>query len=224
MKKLIFALLCVAMAACGGPAQQKEQSNPQTTKEMNSEIIALTTPTSTATLLDALKTRYSVRTYADTGLTLDQLSGVMWAAAGQTRPDGKLTAPSAMALYPIKVYAVLEGGIYLYSSTEHKLTLVKAGDFRRLTGLQDFVYTAPLNIMYIADLSVYDGRNVPEFNVLNMCAMDAAGYCENANLWAAANGMGAVTRAGAHGVEFLAEIEAPASYRFMLAQTVGIPL
>jgi nitroreductase len=225
MKKLMTILAWVAMAACGGSTQQqKEQSNLQTTKEMNTEIIQLTTPTSSATLLDALKERKSVRAYADTGLTLEQLSGVLWAAAGQTRPDGKLTAPSAIALYPIKVYAVLENGIYLYSSAEHKLTLIKAGDFRQLAGLQDFVYTAPLNIMYVADLSVYDGMNVPEFNMLTMCAMDAAGYCENANLWAAANGMGAVTRAGAHGPEFLVTIEAPASYRFMLAQTVGIPL
>jgi nitroreductase len=227
MKKLTFALMCVAMAACGGPAQQPTQQQDETktltTKEMNSEVITLTTPTSSATLLSALKERKSVRAYADTPLTLEQLSGVLWAAAGQTRPDGKLTAPSAMAFYPIKTYAILETGIYLYSSAEHKLTLVKAGDYRQLAGAQDFVYTAPLNIMYIADLSVYDGRNVPEFNMLNMCAMDAACYCENANLWAAANGMGAVTRAMANGPEFLAAIEAPASYRFMLAQTVGIP-
>jgi nitroreductase len=226
MKKLTFALLCVAMAACGGPAQQpaqQEETTPLTTKEMNSEIITLTTPTSSATLLSALKERRSVRAYADTPLTLEQLSGVLWAAAGQTRPDGKLTAPSAVALYPIKVYAVLEGGIYLYSSAEHKLTLVKAGDFRELAGAQDFVYTAQLNIMYIADLSVYEGRNMPEANVLTFCAMDAAGYCANANLWAAANGMGAITRAMANGPEFLAAIEAPATYRFMLAQTVGIP-
>jgi nitroreductase len=211
------------MAACGGPTQPKQQSNLQTTKNMDSEFIQLTTPRSDATLLDALRQRSSVRAYADRDLTLDQLSGVLWAAAGQTRPDGKLTAPSAIALYPIRVYAVTEKGIYLYSSAEHKLTLVKSGDFRELTGLQDFVYTAPLNIMYIADLSVYDGRNIPEDKVLTMCAMDAAGYCENANLWAAANGMGSVTRAGAHGPEFLTAIEAPATYRFMLAQTVGIP-
>jgi nitroreductase len=222
MKKIIIALACVAMAACGGPTQPKQESNSLTTKEMNTETIQLTTPESSATLLDALKERKSVRSYADTPLTLEQLSGVMWAAAGQTRPDGKLTAPSAMALYPIKTYAVLENGIYAYSSAEHKLTLVKAGDFREFTALQDFAYTAPLNIMYIADLSVYS-ENTPESTVMMLCAMDAMGYCENANLWAAANGMGAVTRAGAKGAEFLAAIEAPETYRFVLAQTVGIP-
>ena len=53
--------------------------------------------------------------------------------------------------------------------------------------------------------------------------MDAMGYCQNANLWACANGMASVTRAMAPGPEFLKAIDAPATYRFVLAQTVGIP-
>ncbi len=93
-----------------------------------------------------------------------------------------------------------------------------------LTGLQEFVPTAPLNIMYIADLSVYGDRGAAmgETEVMYLCGLDAAGYCENANLWAAANGLGAVTRAGAHGDAFLAAINAPSTYRFVLAQSVGV--
>ena len=224
MKKRVVSLICcVVLAACGGQAQNKQA---QTTKTMDAETITLAAPQeSGATLMDALEARASVRSYSDEGLTLEQLSGIMWAAAGQTRPDGKLTAPSAMALYPIKVYAVIPNGIYLYDSKEHKLTLVKKGDYMKLTGLQDFVYTAPLNIMYIADLDAYAERlgNMSEADKLRLCALDAAGYCQNANLWAAGYGMGAVTRGGAHGPEFLKTIEAPESYRFILAQTVGIP-
>ncbi len=224
MKRVITLSLicCIVLAACG----QAQNRKAQTTKEMDSEIITLTAPLETgATLLDALSKRASVREYADQGLTLEQLSGVMWAAAGQNRPGGRLTAPSAMALYPIKVYAVIPNGIYLYDSKEHKLTLVKKGDYMKLAGLQDFVYTAPLNIMYIADLEAYAERlgDMPEADKMRLCALDAAGYCQNANLWAAANGMGAITRGGAHGEEFLKTIGAPESFRFILAQTVGIP-
>lgn len=223
MKRIVSLICCVVLAACGGQAQNK---HAQTTKTMDSETITLAAPQETgATLLDALKQRASVREYADEGLTLEQLSGVMWAAAGQNRADGRLTAPSAMALYPIKVYAVIPNGIYLYDSKEHKLTLVKKGDFMKLAGLQDFVYTAPLNIMYVADLDAYAEKlgNLPEADKMRMCSLDAAGYCQNANLWVAAHGMGAVTRAGAHGPEFLKAIGAPESYRFILAQTIGIP-
>lgn len=232
MKRIIALSLCTLLVACGGSAQTKTQ----TTKEMNAETIVLPAPQETgATLLSALRKRASTREYTADGLTLEQLSGVLWAAAGENRP-GRLTAPSAMALYPVRTYAVIETGIYLYEANEHKLTLVKKGDFRELTGLQDFVYTAPLNIMYVADISVFGNRwssgaakpedsegGMPEHEILRVCALDAAGYCQNANLWAAANGMGSVTRAGAKGTEFLKTIGAPASYRFVLAQTVGIP-
>jgi nitroreductase len=234
----ILTIIACATAACIGRAQ----NNHPTTDDMKTETISLVAPAeSGATLLHALGQRASVRDYAAEGLTLEQLSGVMWAAAGENRPGsngapGRLTAPSAMALYPIRAYAVLPHGIYLYDAPSHTLRRVAEGDHRRLAGLQDFVYSAPLNIMYVADISVFEGRwssgaarpanaegGMPEAELLRVCALDAAGYCQNANLWAAANGMGSVTRAGARGAEFLAAIGAPASYRFVLAQTVGIP-
>lgn len=223
MKKITTILFCALFAACGGGTPTKDVL---TTKTMDSETIELTVPEgNSATLLDALKNRASVRSYADEGLTLEQLSGVLWAAAGQNRADGKLTAPSALALYPIKVYAIIDNGIYLYDSAGHRLTLVKKGDYKELAGLQDFVYTAPLNIMYIADLSAYDERfaDMAEADRLRLCAMDAAGYSQNANLWTSANGLGSVTRGGAKGSEFLEVIGAPSTCRFMLAQSVGIP-
>ncbi|MDR2890341.1 MAG: SagB/ThcOx family dehydrogenase [Alistipes sp.] len=231
MKQLFYTavacLLLASLAACPGRAQ----NNNPTTNEMNGEKIVLPAPAeSGATLLDALRARSSVRSYAPDGLSLEQLSGVMWAAAGENRPGvdgapGRLTAPSASARYPIRTYAVLAQGIYLYDAPSHSLTLVARGDHRRVTGMQDFVYTAPLNIVYVADLAAYDGNygSMSEADQLRICGMDAMGQCQNANLWAAANGMGAVTRLMAPGPEFLRAIDAPGTYRFVLAQTVGVP-
>jgi hypothetical protein len=195
---------------------------------MNAETITLATPVETgATLLQALRQRASTREYAPGGLTLEHLSGVLWAAAGQNRADGRLTAPSAMAMYPIRTYAVLPGGIYLYDAPTHTLTRVAWGDHRRLAGMQDFVYTAPLNIVYVADLAIYDDNEryagMPEADKIRLCSMDAMGYCQNANLWACANGMASVTRAMAPGPDFLKAIGAPGTCRFILAQTVGLP-
>ena len=227
MKKTDLKLvLCASfaasiLAACVGRAQP----NSQTTNDMNSEKITLVKPAETgATLLQALQQRASTREYTTDGLTLEQLSSVLWAAAGENRP-GRLTAPSAMAMYPIRTYAVLPNGIYLYDAPTHTLKRAIEGDHRKLAGMQDFVYTAPLNIMYVADLAAYEGRygNMPEADQLRLCSMDAMGYCQNANLWACANGMASVTRAMALGPEFLKAIGAPATYRFILAQTVGVP-
>ena len=226
-KSAITFIVCAALAAGGTLAAclGRAQNNPQTTNDMNSEKITLVTPAETgATLLQALQKRASTREYTADGLTLEQLSGVLWAASGENRP-GRLTAPSAMALYPIRTYAVLAQGIYLYDAPSHSLTRVAEGDHRRLAGMQDFVYTAPLNIIYVADLAAYAGRydGMPEADQLRLCSMDAMGQCQNANLWSCGNGMASVTRAMADGPAFLKAIGAPETYRFILAQTVGIP-
>ena len=106
---------------------------------------------------EALANRRSWREYAAAPLTLEELSGVMWAAGGVNRPaDGRLTAPSALALYPVRVYAFFAEGVYSYDAKARKLVRVAEGDLRRLAGAQDFVYAAPLNLVYIADMSVYD--------------------------------------------------------------------
>ena len=222
IKKYLTLLFCLTLTACSSGAQNKETQTPIS---MDSEIVTLVAPQETgATLLDAMKQRASVREYAGKELTLEQLSGILWAAAGQNRPDGKQTTPSAMGLYPIKVYAILPNGIYLYSSKEHKLTLVKEGDHRQMAGTQDFVYTAPLNIMYVTDLERFNERPYypTEEERLFVSALDAGHYSQSVALWAAANGMGSVPRGWTNGEKFLEAIDAPESYRAVLAQTIGV--
>jgi len=55
----------------------------------------------------ALFERRSTREYKDQPLTLAELSQLLWAAQGITDPTGLRTAPSAGALYPIKVYIII---------------------------------------------------------------------------------------------------------------------
>ena len=86
---------------------------------------------------EAMARRRSIRHYAPKPLTLGSLSQILWAAQGITEKDGGFrTAPSAGALYPLEVYAVVrkdgvEGlaeGVYHYHSEGHILSLVKNGD------------------------------------------------------------------------------------------------
>jgi SagB-type dehydrogenase family enzyme len=88
-------------------------------------------------LEEAIEARRSVRHYADEALSTEELSRLLHAAQGITRPGwGFRAAPSAGALYPIELYAVvhdvagLESGIYHYAVREHALEFLKAGDFR----------------------------------------------------------------------------------------------
>lgn len=112
---------------------------------------------------EAIARRRSVREYAARQLTLAQLSQLLWAAQGLTEPaHGLRAAPSAGALYPLEVYAVvkkggvtgLEAGIYHYSIPDNSLTLVKGGDgsskLKAAARDQDAVGLAAVNLVITA--------------------------------------------------------------------------
>lgn len=223
MKKTLIYLAAMAlMASCSMEQQTENQTNATPIEAGN--IIQLQTPNKQggASINEALWNRQSSREYANEPLSLEELSGVMWAAAGINRPDGHLTAPSALALYPIQTYAFLESGVYLYDAKTNTLNRQVEGDYRSLATLQDFANTASLNIVYIADLSVYEGKNIDANKVAVLCGMDAAGYAENVNLYTAANGLKSITRGGAKAEQILELLQLdPLRYEFVLAQTVG---
>jgi len=88
-------------------------------------------------LAEAVEARRSVRDYSAVALSLDELSRLLHAAQGITEPRrGFRAAPSAGALYPLELYAVvnnvagLEAGIYHYAAREHGLERVSVGDLR----------------------------------------------------------------------------------------------
>jgi SagB-type dehydrogenase family enzyme len=93
-------------------------------------------------LEEAIERRRSRRDYIPellrgTQMTLTELSRLLHAAQGITDYHrGFRAAPSAGALYPIELYAVvhnvegLGAGVYHYAVREHELELLQPGDFR----------------------------------------------------------------------------------------------
>ncbi len=216
-------MICAALfstACCGTPKTTETK-----TAVVHGDEIALVTPAKAGgtTINEALWARSSSREYSPEVLSLEEVSGVVWAAAGVNRPEsGKLTAPSAMALYPVRVYALFAEGIYRYEAAANKLALVLDGDYREMAGLQPFVYTAPLNLLYVADLAAYEGRTIPAEQIHYLCGLDAAGYAENVNLYAAGHSLKSITRGGAEAEELFDIIGLDTDrYLFLLAQTVG---
>ena len=114
----------------------------------------------------AIKHRRTVRSYLSKSLTLEQLSQIFWASQGITDDRGyKRSAPSAGALYPMDIYAVvgddgvegLRSGIYYYDPHKHAATLISEGDFRKdvaRTALsQMWMARAPLNLVITSEYS-----------------------------------------------------------------------
>ena len=104
-------------------------------------------------LMEAIAKRHSAREFAAKELPLPLLSSLLWAADGVNRSDGGRTAPSAMNAQEIDVYVALPSGAYLYDAAANALQLVAGSDLRRVTGYQDFVDEAALDLVYVADHS-----------------------------------------------------------------------
>lgn len=223
MKHLLMLCAVGLMTACC--CQTKEQkSEPTATPVVHGTEIVLPAPDlkSGLTVGEALQNRRSWREYSPEPLTMEELSGVLYAAAGINRPENDhLTAPSALALYPIRLYVFFKEGIYRYEAKGHKLVRVKEGDYMAVSGAQPFVAEAALNLVYVADLSVYAGKSIPAEHVRYLCGQDAAGYAENVNLYTAGTGLRSITR-GSASPELLATLDLDAErYLFALAQSVG---
>lgn len=202
MKRNLLIASALLMTACGltggdGKNRPETASAEAATPVVYADTVALAAPPEAGglTIDEALHRRASWRTYGDEPLTLEELSGVLWAAAGINRPEeNRLTAPSALALYPIRVYAFTAAGIYRYEAAQHRLVRIVEGDRRAAAGAQPFVGQAQLNLVYVADRSVYEGKPIPPEQVRYLCGQDAAGYAENVNLYAAGHGLKSITR------------------------------
>ncbi|MBR5464387.1 MAG: SagB/ThcOx family dehydrogenase [Alistipes sp.] len=224
MKTILFAVVAFAMTACCNQQTKCEAEELASTPVVYGEVIELPAPDLSRgmNISEALQNRRSWREYSAEKLSMEELSGVLWAAAGINRPENDhLTAPSALALYPITVYAFFEEGIYRYEAKGHRLVRVKEGNYMVKAGAQGFVETAALNLVYVADLTPYNERKFPVEKAQYLCGQDAAGYAENVNLYTAGTGLKSITRGGAS-PEVLQVIGLEGEqYFFALAQSVG---
>jgi SagB-type dehydrogenase family enzyme len=229
MKKLFLLAIMIVFTffSCQSGQNLKnveKTQNPVPMDLKNFDTIQLIAPDTMGgkSLMQAFQHRKSDREFKQTPLSLKHLSEILWAAYGINRPDGKRTVPSAMALYPLQVYAVLSNGIYRYEPQPHRLVPVVKGDYRKLAGLQDFVYTAPLNLIFIADFNKYNlTQKEPDVNSMRMVSLDAGHCTQNVYLYCASEGLKCVVRAGAKSDELLSLLGLDSHYRFIVAQTVG---
>lgn len=173
-------------------------------------------------LMQCLKDRQSQREFKPDPLPPQILSELLWAAYGINRPDsGKRTAPSAVNWQNIDIYVATADGLYLYEPKEHKLILLLAEDIRALTGTQDFVKKAPLNLIYVADLAKIP-RGTEEDKKFYSAAHTGF-ISQNVYLYCASEGLATVVRAMINREELAKKMGLRPDQMIILAQTVGYP-
>jgi SagB-type dehydrogenase family enzyme len=122
--------LALALLAVPPPAVRAEGAAPAT--------VSLPAPRTDGkvSIEAALGQRRSVRSFAPTPLTLEEVGQLCWAAQGVTDEKGHRTAPSARAAYPLELYVAAGGvtglapGLYRYRPASHSLQLLAPGDKR----------------------------------------------------------------------------------------------
>lgn len=141
--------------------------------------------------------RRSVRHFQKRPLNGQQLSQLLWAAQGVTGEVEGFTvrcAPSAGALYPIRIYVADRTGLRQYSPTEHALRFLTSDDRRgQLSAAawgQASVREAAVNIILVADYLVATSK-YGERGVLYV-HMEAGHIAQNIHLEATALSLGSV--------------------------------
>jgi len=173
-------------------------------------------------LMRALKERQSARAFSPKALPDQVLADLLWASFGINRPDtGKRTAPSARNWQEVDVFAVTENGAYLYDAKANVLRAVATGDLRKLAGVQGFVGTAPLNLVFVADTARMTGSS-PEDQALYAGA-DVGFISQNVYLFCASEGLATVVRGMVDRDALAKALNLPDHKKIILAQTVGYP-
>jgi nitroreductase len=175
-------------------------------------------------LMKALNERGSHREFSDQEVSQQQLANLCWAAWGINRPEsGKRTAPSSMNRQEMELFVVLPQGAYRYSAIDHQLVLIKKGDLRSYCGKQDFVATAPLNFVYVANLSKLELKDTINISPSDLLASHAnTGFmAQNVYLTCASEGLVCVVRAWIDKEAFVEALGLSPLHKVILSQTIG---
>ncbi|HOH83840.1 MAG TPA: SagB/ThcOx family dehydrogenase, partial [Bacteroidales bacterium] len=142
--------------------------------------------------METLKDRHTTRSFSEEKLSDQQLSNLLWAAFGINRPEsGKRTAPSAMNNQETDIYVCLSSGVFLYDAKKHSLILVVEEDYRKNMGRQDFVASAPVILLFVADYSKM-GEKVSAEKKDFYSAVDVGYISQNVYLYCASENLGTV--------------------------------
>jgi nitroreductase len=172
-------------------------------------------------LINALKLRHSTREFSDRLLPPQTLSDLLWAAFGINRPNGYRTAPCARYIIVIDIYVAMVDGVWIYEPKTHALLPYLTGDARAQTGLQDFVGTAPLNLVYVAHGERLMDESPEERRLL--ASVDTGFIGQNVYLFCASEGLATVFRGSVDYPKLRRTLKLPRQQFVTFAQTVGYP-
>ena len=172
-------------------------------------------------LMEALQNRQSQREYSNKDLSLQQMSNLLWAAYGINRENGYRTAPSARTAHEYDIYIIKPEGWYVYDAKEHAMLKMGIEDLREFAGTQDFVKTAPVNLIFVANMDKMASFNEEMQKFYS--AADVGYISQNVYLWCASEGLATIVRGQIDKPKAKEVLKLKPNQQVILAQTVGYP-
>ena len=170
-------------------------------------------------LLSARNLRHSTRAYSSRALSMQTLSDLLWAAFGVNRPSGDRTAPYWRHIMVIDIYLAMADGVWLYEPKAHELQFYLPDDIRAQTGSQDFVASAPLNLVYVAHGERMQDLKLEERRLYS--SVDTGFIGQNVYLFCASEGLATVFRGAVDYAKLAGAMKLPDQQFVTFSQTVG---
>jgi len=242
-KSLIAASLPLyALLTFGCQNGQNPDDQKQTLMKSETSTLEYTLPTPALegkmSVEEALSSRRSHRYFTNEAISAEDLSQILWSAYGITMPlpgslrvqGGLRTAPSAGALFPLKIYVLIgrvkgiEPGVYRYSSQGHKITRVIDRDLRDELSTaalrQEMIKTAPVVIFYSADFSLTTVKYGERGRERYVC-MDLGHSAQNVYLQAEALHLGTCAIGAFNDAEVRAVMQLPENEEPLYIMPIG---
>ena len=176
-------------------------------------------------LMQVLKARKSSRVFSNKKLPAQILSNLLWAAFGVNRPltgkTGKRTAPSACNWQEIDIYVALAEGLYLYDAAANTLNPVLAKDIRAAAGRQKFTQDAPVNLIFVTNLTRMGRAKKEEKKFYS--ATDTGFISQNVYLFCASEGLATVVLGYVDRLALAKKMGLKPDQKIILTQPVGYP-
>lgn len=171
-------------------------------------------------LMEVLNERQSSRAFANKDLSDQTLSNLLWAAWGYNR-ENKRTAPSSRDRQEIDVYVLLKKGTYIYDAKANTLIEVSKKDLRSFAGTQEFVASAPVNLVYVCNKNKISGKD--DQALIEATYANTGFIAQNVYLFCASDGLSCVIRAMIDKAELSTQLKLKKDQMITLSQTVGYP-
>lgn len=207
MRKIFFSLIFLSvLASCSYAA-----------------VINLPAPNKTGgmPLNEAITLRHTEREFVDVEITPQELSDLLYVAAGVNRENGLRVYPVGKGIQDTFVYVFTKDGVYKFHAPTHSLELISQDDRRQDTGTPSYVGRAAVNLVYVQDLNAWENEQKPREVIERWGFAHTGAVMQNVYLFAASKGWNCAVRGSFNNKKLREILKLNDSQIITLVQSIG---